>query len=172
MPSYDASRAKVHVLTFKDGLLSKIAHDLKIEAKKLEVEVGEGAIVATVDARSLRVVCARKDGRDAPGTLSSSDKSKIEGNIQNDVLDTRRHPEIKFESREITRDGDRNAVIQGTLTLHGRSQPLTVRAKLVDGMWSAEFPIDQPKFGIKPYSAMMGTLKIQPVVRVQVEVPE
>lgn len=172
MPSYDASQAKVHVLTFKDGLLSKIAHDLKIEVTKLDVEVDEGKVIATVDATSLRVVCARKDGRDAPGTLSGGDKSKIEGNIQKDVLDTRRHREIRFESTEITRDGDRNAVIAGTLTLHGRTQPITVRAKLVDGTWSAEFPIDQPAFGIKPYSAMMGTLKIQPVVRVVVEVPE
>lgn len=160
------------MLTFKDGLLSKIAHDLKIEVQKIDVQLDEGKLVATADASSLRVVCARKDGQDAPGTLSASDKSKIEGNIQKDVLDTRRHPQIRFESTEITRDGDRNAVIAGTLTLHGRSQPITVSAKLVDGTWAAEFPIDQPTFGIKPYSAMMGTLKIKPVVRVQVELPE
>ncbi len=170
MPSYDASQAQVHVFTFKDGLLSKIAHDLKIKVEKLSAEVNEGSLKVTVDATSLRVVCARRDGQDSPGTLSSSDKSKIEGNIQKDVLHTRRHANIRFESSEVTIDGDR-ATVAGTLTLHGTSQPLSVQATKSGDTWSAEFAIDQPRFGIKPYSAMMGTLKIQPVVRVRVEVP-
>ena len=170
MPSYDASQAKVHVLTFKDGLLSKIAHDLKIAVHEIDVQIEGAKIVATADASSLRVACARKDGRDAPGTLSSSDKSKIESNIQKDVLHSRRHPEIRFESSEISQEGDR-ATIKGTLTLHGTSKPLSITATKSGDSWSAEFPIDQPQFGIKPFSAMMGTLKIQPVVRVHVEVP-
>jgi hypothetical protein len=36
---------------------------------------------------------------------------------------------------------------------------------------TAEFSFDQRDFGLKPYSAMLGTLKVKPVVRVKVTLP-
>ena len=53
MARYDASNAKVQVFTFKDGLLSAMAHDLKLEVTRFELD-SEG--VSTFDAGSLRVV--------------------------------------------------------------------------------------------------------------------
>ena len=171
MPTFRDDEIECHVFTFKEGVLSAVAHDLKIRVGKGSVTLGEGdAIEATFDPTSLSVVCARKDGRDAPGTLSGGDKKKIEGNILEDVLHSKKHPEIRFRSTSAERDGDR-ATITGELTLHGRTKTLTATATKKGERWETEVAIHQPDFGIKPYSAMLGALKVQPTVKVQLSVP-
>lgn len=169
MPTYDASQVECLVFSFKEGLLSKIAHDLKIRVETLELTVDGDSVEARFDAGSLRVVCARKDGRDASGTLSGGDKKKIEKNLREDVLHARRHPDVRFRSTKIER-AEAHADIEGELTLHGVTRTVRARATLEGGRWVSELTLHQPDFGIKPYSAMLGTLKIQPDVRVRVSV--
>src|SRR5262245_51169697 len=118
---FDASSAECLVFTYKDGLLSAIAHDLKIRVTKFSIEVDEAtrAIAATFDATSLRVVGAMRDGAESPGTLTTENKRQIEENIARDVLDARRYPEICFVSSGVQETGD-TYVIKGRLALHGR----------------------------------------------------
>ena len=172
MPTHDATTATCHVFTFKEGVLSAVAHDLRIRVERLTIEVDEAA--GTVHARgfadSLRVDCAMKGGREDFDALSDRNKREIEGNIVGEVLHARRHPEIVFRSTEIEGEGDERR-IAGTLALHGHERPLRVVARRAGGRWTAELELYQPDFGIKPYSAMLGTLKIKPTVRVRVSVP-
>lgn len=42
-----------------------------------------------------------------------------------EFFDAERHPEVKFESNEITRDGD-NVTIDGTITIKGITRPATL----------------------------------------------
>ena len=67
-------------------------------------------------------------------------------------------------------DGAR-AVIKGSLTLTGKTRPLVIEAARRDGRWVAEVSLHQPDFGIKPYSAMLGTLRVKPDVTVVVSLP-
>ena len=171
MPTYRDAELECFVLTFKEGMLSAIAHDLKIAVERGSVTVmDDGSIEATFDPTSLRVVCARKGGKDAPGTLSAGDKKKIEGNIAKDVLHSRKHGEVRFVSKSVAQDGER-ATITGELTLHGTTQPIAATATKEGGRWVTEVPIHQPDFGIKPYTAMLGTLKVQPTVKVRLSLP-
>jgi hypothetical protein len=173
MAQHDASTAQCLVFTFKDGLLSKIAHDLEIEVTRFNLEIDDAtrAISAEFDARSLRVVSAVKDGRHDPRALSDADKQKIAGQIVDDVLHANQHPMIRFESTTVTPRDDGGYDIAGNLTLHGVSRPISTRTRLEDGRQVAELGIHQPDYGIKPYSAMMGTLKVKPEVRVRCSVP-
>lgn len=173
MPRFDASSAECQVFTFKEGLLSPIAHDLRIAVTRFEIEVAEdrSSVRATFDATSLRVETARKDGRDNPGALGAGDKRKIEGNIADDVLEVRRHREAKFESTQVRPRGEDEATIDGKLTLHGVTRPLSIVARKTDGKWVAEVRLHQPDYGIKPYRAAMGTLRIQDDVTVRVALP-
>lgn len=170
MPTHTAADAECLVFTFKEGLLSKVAHDLKIRVTSFELSVEEGSVKGTFDPTSLRVVCARKDGRDDPSALSESDKAKIEENIRKDVLETKRHGTITFVSSEVALEGDR-ATVKGELTLHGVTRPITAQVTREGDSWTTEVPLRQPDFGIKPFSAMLGTLKVQPEVRVRLRVP-
>lgn len=164
---FDPSTAEVLVLTYKEGLLSPVAHDLKIQVTRFTLDVADDlqSLEATFDATSLRVVSAMRDGRENPGALSDRDRRTIEGNIVDEVLEAKRHPEIRFASGSIARREDR-ALIAGTLTMHGHSRLLTVEAALTDGIWRTTARIHQPDWGIRPYSAMLGTLRIQPEVTV------
>ena len=64
MIEYDASSAQCLVYSFKEGLLSKLAHDLKHRVTRFSVRVDEQtrAVEAEIDARSLRVECVMNDG--------------------------------------------------------------------------------------------------------------
>jgi len=172
MPTYDATTAECHVFTFKEGMLSAVAHDLRIRVGRFSITIDEqaGSVQARLLADSLRVDCAMKDGREALGTLRDGQKRDIEANIVDDVLHARRYPEIAFRSTLVEGQGDERR-IEGTLTLHGTERPLRTTARRDGERWVAEVELHQPEFGIKPYSAMLGTLKIRPTVRVRISVP-
>jgi hypothetical protein len=167
----DAASAECVVRTFKEGLLSAVAHDLEIAVTAFTIDVDERAwrVDARFDARSLRVVDACREGMLAPGTLSQADKRAIEGHIVRDVLDADRDPEIRFSSTRATGDGDA-LLIDGTLALHGRERSVVVTARRDGGRWIAETRLHQPDFGITPYHAMLGTLRVGADVVVRVTV--
>jgi len=166
MAKFDAHTAECHVFTFKEGALSALAHDLEIAVGRFSIDVSaELAVDATFEAGSLTVLHAIKDGR--PHDVATGDKHKIEKNLRDDVLDARRYPEIRFRAAKAIPDGDGFA-LTGELTLHGKTRPLALKTRLVEGKQVAEVTLHQPDFGIKPFSAMLGTLKIKPDLKVRV----
>jgi polyisoprenoid-binding protein YceI len=173
MAKHDASTAECLVFTFKEGLLSAIAHDLKIRVGRFSVEIDDAtrAITAELDARSLRVVNAVKDGQDDPHSLSEADKNKIGGQIIDDVLHSNKYPAVRFASTAVTPLDGGGYEISGNLTLHGVTRPISTRTRVENGRQVAEVVIHQPDYGIKPFKAMMGTLKVQADVRVRCSVP-
>ncbi|MFT3774150.1 MAG: YceI family protein [Minicystis sp.] len=172
MPRFDASSAECLVLTFKEGLLSAVAHDLQIRVARFEIDIDDAshAVRARFEAGSLEVVGAVHDGAVREGTLSDADRRKIEDNIANDVLHVRQHPEIRFSSNDVAPEGD-GFRIRGELSLHGRTKEIAFSARREGDRLVAEVRIHQPDFGIKPYSAMLGTLKIKPDLVVRCAVP-
>jgi len=157
------------VLTFKEGLLSAIAHDLELDVPTHEVHVeGDAKVEATFDARSIRVVTAKKNGQSDPSALSAADKKKIEATIADEVLESGKFPQIRFVSTSVAPAGDGFAV-RGDLTLHGVTRSISFTTRTEGAARVAEVTLHQPDFGIAPYRAMLGTLKLKPDVRVRVE---
>lgn len=172
MSRFDATSAECLVLTFKEGLLSAVAHDLQIRVTRFVIEIDDDsrAITARFEASSLKVLGAVHDGVLREGTLSDGDKRKIEQSIAEDVLAVRSHPEIRFTSSEVTPHGE-GFRVRGELALHGRARAIVFAVQKRGDRLVAEVPIHQPDFGIKPFSAMLGTLKIKPEVTVRCSVP-
>ena len=172
MARYDAYNSECLVFSFKDGLLARLAHDLKMQVERFSIELDEESrkIQATFDPSSLQVVCAQIDGQDDASALSNGDKKKIQDNITNDVLRARKHPEIRFESTEVVARGE-GYTVEGQLQLYGRSRAIQFEVRPDGRRWVTEVTIHQPDFGIKPYTAAFGALKIKPDVRVRVSVP-
>jgi polyisoprenoid-binding protein YceI len=167
MPTHDQSNAECFVFTFKEGLLSPIAHDLRIKVTRFTVMVENGVVTASFDTASLRVDTPMKDGKENPTALGEADKEKIASQIRDDVLNSSKHPEANFRSRSVKQRSDGGYDLDGDLTLHGVTKPIQARTELVSGKQELEFKLHQPDFGITPFRAMMGTLKIQPDVRVR-----
>lgn len=172
-PRFHQDNADVLIFTFKEGLLSAVAHDLKIRVTRFSIHVDEetNAITATFDPRSLRVVTAMKAGAEAIGALSESDKKKIEEHIVDDVLSAKKHPEIRFVSTSVVEDSATGYRIHGRLSLHGKTRELAFTTRTDGEGQVAEITLHQPDFGIQPFSAMLGTLKIKPDVTVRLALP-
>jgi polyisoprenoid-binding protein YceI len=172
MPKYDSSQADCFIFTFKEGLLSPMAHDLRIKVTSFSIEVDDAktSVVASFDTTSLRVDTPMKDGAENPSALSAADKEKIAGQIRDDVLHSSKHPTATFRSSAVTPRGDGGYDLAGDLTLHGVTKRIQAQTQLVGGRQQLDLTLNQPEFGITPYKAMLGTLKIQPDVKIRVTV--
>jgi hypothetical protein len=148
------------VFTFKDGLLSRVAHDLKIEAERVTVARDGASLTVTAPACGLKVRCAMKKGREDHRALSASQRGEIESLIYEKILDVERHPEIHFTGKI------QGASVSGVLTIRGASQALTLPWNSSGGAITGEITIDQRRFGISPYRAMMGAIKLKPTLKI------
>lgn len=168
MSHHDEKNAECLVYTFKEGMLSAVAHDLKLRVERFTLDIADdmSTVSARFDARSLRVVCAMAHGREASGTLSAADRLKIEENVAGDVLHVLKYPEILFRSTKVEAAGG-GFRVQGELTLCGRTRSLTVLSRDDAGKQVTRVVLHQPDFGIKPFSAMLGTLKVKPDLEVE-----
>lgn len=167
---FDAQNAECLVFTFKDGLLSRVGHDLKLRVERFSGSLTEHSVTATFDPRSVRVVAAVRGGKDDVSALSPKECQQVVDNIERAILQPSRFPEIRFLSTQLTREG--NALrVRGTLDLHGVSKEIAVTARRVDGRWLAEVDLHQPDFGIEPFSALLGTLRVKAQIRVRISIP-
>lgn len=158
--------------TGTDGVAAAMGHNLTIEATawSADLNVGEAladtALTVTADLTSLAVL----DGHGGAKPLTDGDRAKILENAAK-ILQTGRHPEITFTSTTITGDFA-DATVHGDLTLHGRTEPLDLRLDSPEpGAYRLTGTIAQHRFGIKPYSALMGTLKLADDVGIEVTIP-
>jgi polyisoprenoid-binding protein YceI len=173
MRTFGPDVASVEVLVFREGLLSAVGHDLVLRATSFEIAVDPEppSASARIDAASLRVASAMRDGRPLPqGALSASDVREIESTLSGTVLRVRRFPEIRFRSTAVSgREGGRE--VRGTLSLAGRDREIAFVARREGDRLVALVRLHQPDFGIAPYRAMLGALRVKPDVVVRAAVP-
>lgn len=158
MVTLNEKNLEILVFPEREGVLSPIGHDLAIEAQRLTGSVNGDAVQVTVPVKELRVVGNVSHGRVDRSEPSPGDRKKIEANMLSDVLNAKKYPEISFSG---TRTGDE---VSGTLTICGASRPVSV--KLVNRR--GELTIRQTDFGITPYRAFLGQLRIKPELRIEI----
>ncbi|MBX7078741.1 MAG: YceI family protein [Nannocystaceae bacterium] len=162
------SRNRVTVFTYKEGLLSRFAHDLRLKCERFELVLSGTALRGRFELGSLRVEGAMQSGRLALGVLSQSDLGKIERTMADDVLESGRFREAVLEATVVEPLGE--AAIEGRLELHGRTLPLPrTRVRREQGMLLAELELVPSRWGIAPYRALGGALKLQDRITVRVE---
>lgn len=162
--------ARVTVHTTKAGLGARLAHDLTLEAKAWsgsitfdDADLAASSVEVTVAAASLAVI----DSSGGVKPLSDGDRREIARNINDKILQTDRFPDITFRSTAV--DGQPDAfTVTGDLTIAGITRPVSLTATVGGGRRvTARATVVQTQFGIKPYSAMLGALKIDDRVEIQ-----
>jgi len=160
--------ATLAVRTERAGAAAKAGHDLLIH-----VTVWEGTLVVaddpggttmelTADATSLRVI----EGTGGIQALGDEDVASIHQTIDDEVL---RRQDISFRSTSVQAAGD-TLRAQGDLTIVGNTQPVEFDLVKGDtGELRGNAVVRQTAFGMKPYSALFGALKVKDEVQVVLE---
>ncbi len=165
--SLNGNSGKVSAYTFKSGLLSKLAHDLLIDVTDFTVNIDvpedgftSGSLGLEIQANSLKVVCAMKNGERQPDTLKEKDIADIEADMAKKVLHPDKYPTANFSSKSI-QEKEGGYHISGELSLHGVTKTVDFDIDTSGGGLKGRFTIIQTDYKIKPFKAMMGTLKIK-----------
>lgn len=169
----DVGKLTIH--TFRAGVGAKVGHDLILEATRwsgsLDIDADNPAasnVSVTVDTRSLAVV----DGHGGVKPLSDKDRGDIVKNINDKSLQTAKYPEITFQSTSVMGSAPR-LTVSGDLTIVGQTRPATLDVSVDDSgsgaKVTARTTVVQSEFGIKPYSAMLGALKVRDAVDLEVD---
>jgi polyisoprenoid-binding protein YceI len=172
MPTFGPETASLELFVFREGVLARAGHDLLVRATKFEVTTDPAARTVTVDvdATSLRVVAALREGRPLPDALSAADVREIETTMAGTILRAPEFPRIRFASEQVSPRGD-GFDVRGALTLAGVTRPIAFTVRRDGEQLVAELRLAQPDFGIRPYTAMLGGLKIRPLVGVRAVLP-
>jgi hypothetical protein len=160
------------VYVYREGALSAVGHDLKLRVTAFRLEIGgEPLIQAEIRADSLRVAGVVRGGAIDESEPSARDRREIEGNVASAVLEAGRYPLISFRSLAVETTGE-EARVTGRLELHGTVREVTFPVRRSAGRAVARVTLEQPVFGIKPYRALLGALRVKPAVEIEVIVPE
>ncbi|WP_228044845.1 YceI family protein [Streptomyces ferrugineus] len=170
------STGRLLIKTSRAGLGRKAGHDLTIEATRWSGEAvvvtddpGRSSVTVTVEAGSLTV----REGTGGLKPLTDADKAEIKRTLEGEaLLHTAQYPTITFHSTRITGTLE-SFEITGELTIKGRTQPVTVHGGSDgDGTVCGWSTVTQSIWGIKPYAAFLGALKLADDVRIEYAVTE
>ncbi len=170
--TYDvSSQSRLDVVTRKAGLLGGFGHDHRIRAGRFSGTIvhdpdhpASSSVDITVETAGLHVLPIGADRKDGP---------KVERAMREAVLHVERWPAIAFRSRSAvaTADGVR---VTGDLTLAGQTHPVTVEMRLQAGgarlVADGGFTILQSDWGIEPYRAALGTIRVADEVTFELHV--
>jgi len=169
----DQSTAVCQIFTYKAGMLSGLAHDLRISVTSFVIGLGgtDHFISARFDTRSLRVDCAMVNGRERPDILSARDQDDINNNIIREVLHTDLYPEILLLSSVVNKQ-ESDYLVTGQLVLHGQTREISfVVRKENKRQYVADVSLHLPDFGIAPYSTLFGAIRIKPDILIHIVIP-
>jgi polyisoprenoid-binding protein YceI len=165
--------ARLIVYTGREGVASRAGHDLKITFGSWSGQVdtaGDDLTQATVRAVVQLASIEILEGTGGVAPLTGRDRREITKTALR-LLGAEAHPEVVFESTGVAADARQSSgTLDGTLTVAGVTAPVSLRVTSTDGGWHATTTLLQRSFGIEPYRAFFGALRLADDVRVEVDV--
>ena len=168
---------RLEIRTGRQGMGARAGHDLSIEAGRWHAEAASEGGVPHVSAQVDPSGFVVREGRGGVKPLTDGDRADIKANLERKVLEVDRHQQIAFEGGSWEALAESAETLRGTLSgdllLHGRREPLRVDVELrrtAGGIQiHASGTVAQSRWGIKPYSALLGTLKVADPVEIVVD---
>jgi hypothetical protein len=164
------TRGRIEVFTFKEGLLSPIAHDLRLRLDRFEISHDETAVEGRFWPDSLVVEGAIEHGRLNENVLSAAQRDEIRDNIRRKILSTDLHPQARFRAKVVARG--ETYELDGVLELVGLPQPVALSVRARDGRLQGELEVRPSQWGIKPFRALLGAIRLADRVRVHFDLPD
>ena len=152
------------VRTGRTGTVAKAGHDLLLHVTKWRGTLDTGdapSVTLDADATSLKV----REGTGGMKALDDGDMANIEQTIDKDVL---KRQDISFRSTRVEQTGD-GLSVTGDLTLRGSTRPIAFDLELGEERVRGTAVVKQTEWGMKPYTALFGALKVADEVRVEID---
>ena len=160
----DTAKSVVTIGVKKAGVLSALGHDHEISAP-----LTSGTVDTAAHAVELRFRAAALAVRDRG--VSDKDRSEIQDTMTGpEVLDTQRYPEIVFRSTSVEAEGTGAWNVQGDLTLHGQTRPVTAHVREESGRYMGTVRLRQTEFGIKPVKVAGGTVRVKDEIQIDFDI--
>ena len=157
----------LRIRTGRRGGAAKAGHDLLFEVTAWNATIDAGGqpvetrLSLSADARSLRVL----EGTGGMMTLDDGDKDNIRQTIDDEVL---KGTAIEFRSTDVQAVSGGGLRINGELELSGKRAPVSFMLQSDgQGRVTGAATVTQSNWGMKPYSALFGALKVADEVQVE-----
>jgi len=162
----DAVASRFTVQAFATGLLSSFGHNPTIGIRDFDGEIE--CQPDTCEQAQVRVT-VRTGAMEVLDEMKRDDRTKLEQEMYEKILEVSRFPVAVFESKEITTQklgGDLlRAQVTGDLSFHGSTQAHSFDARVTSMgailRISGEFALGQSNYGIKPFSFAGGALRLK-----------
>jgi polyisoprenoid-binding protein YceI len=168
---FGPDQGRIVLRTFRDGLAAQAGHDLTIEATRWSGALGvnDDLSPADLDVRIDMGALVVRDGTGGVKPLSDRDRREIAVTARK-VLASDRYPEAVFAAAGFEPVAGGGGEISGTLTIRGQARPLKVHVTQTgDDRYHAEAQVSQSDYGIKPYTAFLGALRVRDAVDIVVD---
>jgi hypothetical protein len=95
----------------------------------------------------------------------------INNNIIREVLQTETYPEIVLTSSSVKKQ-EADYLVAGQLVVHGQTREIAFSVSNENkSLYVVDVSLRLPDFGITPFSALFGAIRIKPDVLVHIEIP-
>src|SRR5579863_6460069 len=161
----DTQRSTITIHVGKSGLLSAAAHEHTIDAPISSGTIRESNpphIEFTVETAKMMV---RPDPK-----IDAKTQATIQTDMDEMTLETKKFPEIVFRSSRIEKAADGQWKVDGDLTLHGVSKPVSLTVKQTGDSYTTHTVLKQTDFGIKPISVGGGMIKVKNEVDIDFQI--
>lgn len=157
------------VRTGRSGLGRRAGHDLAIEVTRWSArtavdpaEPANSTVTAEIEVDSFEV----REGTGGVMPLTDADRAEIMKNVRGKVLHTSAHPMITFRSTAVEGTPE-SFTVEGDLTIMGVTRAVTVRGQVSGDRLTGAATVVQSRWGIKPYSALFGQLRVADPVEIE-----
>src|SRR5215469_6025979 len=160
----DTASSKLLVHVSKSGVFSAFADNHEVEAPISEGTIDKkGARVSfSVESRRMKVL--------DPQLPTDKRQQVQERMLGPEVLDSIRFPKITFESSHAEPDREGKIRIEGRLSLHGVTKPVSVAVQAENGRYIGSFALKQSDYGISPVSIAGGTVKVKDELTIEFDI--
>jgi polyisoprenoid-binding protein YceI len=159
------------VKTTRTGLGAKAGHDLTIEVTRWHGRATIDAATPTNSSVTVEVEVDSLEVREGTGgvkPLTDADRAEIKKTL-GEVLHTAQHPTITFRSRQAEGSAE-SFTLDGELTIMGVTRPVMVQGRVTDDRVVGGTTVVQSRWGIRPYSAFFGALKLSDEVKIDFDI--
>jgi polyisoprenoid-binding protein YceI len=160
----DTAHSVITVRVYKSGLFSAFAdnHEIRAPISSGLVDAAGQRVELVVDSQKLVVL--------DPNLPQEKRQQVQERMLGPEVLNANQFHEIRFQANHIKEETADHFLVAGTLSLHGKTRPISLRIVRSNGNYRGDAMLKQRDFGITPVTVAGGTVKVKDELKIEFEI--